>query len=183
MIRAARPEDAEAIANVLMESRRAFLPFAPCAHPDHDVLQWVRNTLVRVNRVFVWEESRTVVAVLAISADQTASWINQLYVRPGWNGQNIGTKLLMHAHSILPAPIRLYTFQQSVGARRFYECNGYKAVEFTDGQGNEEKCPDVLYICPEHVEVSRPISGRTFEDHDGYRLVLQNAECRNVAAT
>jgi hypothetical protein len=26
-------------------------------------------------------------------------------------------------------------------------------------------------------------NGRTFEDHDGYRLVLQNAEWGNVAST
>ena len=44
-----------------------------------------------------------------------------------------------------PRPIRLYTFQTHSLARRFYERHGYKAIEFTDGQGNEEKCPDVLY--------------------------------------
>lgn len=110
MIRSARPNDAEAVATVLIESRRAFLPFAPSA------------------------------------------WIDQLYVVPGWTGKGIGTKLLRHAHGVLPRPIRLYTFQENAGARRFYERNGYKAVKFTDGRGNEEKCPDVLY---EHAERTR----------------------------
>jgi len=30
-------------------------------------------------------------------------------------------------------------------ARRFYEAHGATAVEFTDGEGNEEKTPDVRY--------------------------------------
>lgn len=146
MLRSAIPEDSEAVATVLIDSRRAFLPFAPSAHPEPDVRQWVRSALLPTMRVVVWEEQKTVVAVLAMSAERSESWINQLYVLPGWNGRGIGTKLLLHAHLVLPQPIRLYTFQENAGARRFYERNGYKAVEFTDGQGNEEKCPDVLYV-------------------------------------
>ena len=36
-------------------------------------------------------------------------------------------------------------FQANSGARRFYERRGFVAVEFTDGESNEERCPDVLY--------------------------------------
>ena len=147
MMRSARPdEDSEAVATILIESRRAFLPFAPSAHPEHEVRQWVRNHLLQTHRVALWEEDGTVVAVLATSEERTGSWINQLYVLPGWNGKGIGTKLLQHAHGILSKPIHLYTFQENAGARRFYERNGYKAVRLTDGQDNEEKCPDVLYV-------------------------------------
>ena len=147
MIRSASPdEDSEAIATILIESRRAFLPFAPSAHPEHEVRQWVRNHLLQTHRVALWEEDGTVVAVLATSEEPTGSWINQLYVLPGWNGKGIGTKLLQHAHGTLSKPIHLYTFQENAGARRFYERNGYKAVRLTDGQDNEEKCPDVLYV-------------------------------------
>ncbi len=146
MIRSACPdEDANPVATVLIESRRAFLPFAPSAHPEHEVRQWVRNTLLQTHKVAVWEQAGKVVAVIATLEEPTRSWINQLYVLPGWNGKGIGTKLLRHAHGTLPKPIHLYTFQENVGARRFYERNGYKAVQFTDGQSNEEKCPDVLY--------------------------------------
>jgi ribosomal protein S18 acetylase RimI-like enzyme len=41
--------------------------------------------------------------------------------------------------------VRLYTFQENTGARRFYERHGFKAVKLTDGHDNEENCPDVLY--------------------------------------
>ena len=146
MIRSAsHNEDAEAVATVLIESRRAFLPFAPSAQPEYDVRQWVRNDLLQTHQVALWEEEGTVVAVLATCEEPTGSWINHLYVLPGWNGRGIGTELLQHAHGELTMPIHLYTFQENTGARRFYERNGYKAVQFTDGQSNEEKCPDVLY--------------------------------------
>lgn len=151
MMRSAILEDSEAVATVLIESRRAFLPFAPSVHPEHAVRQWVRSTLLPTMRVVVWEVEKTVVAVLAISAARSESWINQLYVLPGWSGKGIGTKMLQYAHRTLPPPIHLYSFQESLGARRFYERHGYKAVEFTNGQGNEEKCPDVLYVLAAHV--------------------------------
>jgi ribosomal protein S18 acetylase RimI-like enzyme len=152
MIRCATLEDSESVATVLIESRRAFLPFAPSVHAEPDERHWVRSTLVPTTRVIVWEEGKAVVAVLAMSAEGSDSWIEQLYVLPGWTGRGIGTKLLRHAHRSLPRPIRLYTFQENAGARRFYERNGYKALEFTDGQGNEEKCPDVLYVYAERAE-------------------------------
>jgi GNAT superfamily N-acetyltransferase len=146
MIRTASPEeDAQAVATVLIESRRAFLPFAPSAHPEHDVRRWVRDNLLRTHKVAVWEEDGAVVGVLATTEEPTVNWINQLYVLPGWTGRRIGTELLLYAHGTLPKPIHLYTFQENAGARRFYERNGYKAIEFTDGQDNEEGRPDVLY--------------------------------------
>ena len=146
MIRTASlEEDAQAVATVLIESRRAFLPFAPSAHPEQDVRRWIRSNLLRTHRVAVWEEDGTVVGVLATTEEPTVDWINQLYVLPGWTGRGIGTELLLHAHETLAKPIQLYTFQENAGARRFYERNGYQAIEFTDGQENEERCPDVLY--------------------------------------
>jgi hypothetical protein len=35
-------------------------------------------------------------------------------------------------------------FQAYLGARRFHERSGFPAVEFTDGQGNEERSSDIL---------------------------------------
>ena len=84
-------------------------------------------------------------AVLAVSEDVDSAWIDQLYVLPGYENNGLGTRLLRFAHSSLKAPIRLYTFQQNTGARRFYERNGYRLLALSDGQGNEEKCPDALY--------------------------------------
>ena len=103
---------------------------------------------MQTDTVVLAEEDGVVVGVLATSQESDKGWINQLYILPGWNRKRIGTRLLERAHSALQKPIHLYTFQENAGARRFYERHGYKAVEFTDGQGNEERCPDVLYVHP-----------------------------------
>ena len=153
MLRGHRPEpsvflqqeDADAVATVLIQSRRIFLPFAPSAHPEDDIRHWVATQLIPSARVTVWQEGQSVVAVLATSKDEHYSWINQLYVLPGFEAQRLGSRLLSYAHLHLKKPIRLFTFQQNLGARRFYERHDYKAIVFTDGQSNEEKCPDVLY--------------------------------------
>jgi GNAT superfamily N-acetyltransferase len=86
-----------------------------------------------------------IVGMLAASREAGVGWIDQLYLAPHHVGNGIGTLLLAHALKTLPSPVRLYTFQANHGARRFYERHGFKAIAFTDGQGNEERCPDVLY--------------------------------------
>jgi ribosomal protein S18 acetylase RimI-like enzyme len=144
-LRPATAEDALGVAEVLAASRRVFLPFAPSAHTPEENRHWVERQLLPQGGVHLAERSGQVVAVLATSADHDASWIEQLYVLPGHEGQGIGTRLLLHAHAVLTPPIRLYTFQENVRARRFYERHGYIAIQFSDGALNEEHCPDVLY--------------------------------------
>jgi GNAT superfamily N-acetyltransferase len=145
LLRLATQEDAPAIATVLIESRLAFLPFAPSARPQSRVRQWVTEHLVPTGRVHVAEVDGKVVAAMATSDDGTYFWIDQLYVLPGFEAQGIGSQLLQVAHKNLGRPILLHTFQANSGARRFYERHGYQAIKFTDGHSNEEKCPDVLY--------------------------------------
>jgi GNAT superfamily N-acetyltransferase len=151
VLRAACPEDHTAVAYVLVESRAAFLPFiAPSYKPD-EIRAWVSNHLIPKGQVTLAVVEDKVVAVLATSVEDKAAWIEQLYVLPGYDGQGIGSRLLGHAESYLKPPIRLHTFQQNVRARKFYESKGFKAVAFSDGQNNEEKCPDVLYESTTHI--------------------------------
>jgi len=145
MLRAAAPEDAEAVTRVLVESRQSFLPYAPSPYPAAEVLEWVTLHLIPAGGVTVALNDGRIVAVLATSEDDRAAWVEQMYVLPGYENQGIGTQLLRFAHDSVKRPIRLFTFQQNTGARRFYERHGYRAVALSDGQSNEEKCPDVLY--------------------------------------
>ncbi len=71
-------------------------------------------------------------------------WIDQLYVLPHRQNQGVGTALLGIARAAWPR-LSLWTFQRNAPARRFYEANGFVVVEETDGGGNEEREPDVLY--------------------------------------
>jgi putative acetyltransferase len=71
-------------------------------------------------------------------------WIDQLYVRPQSQGQGIGQQLLQVAKAEWPS-LKLWTFQRNTAAGRFYERQGFVALGRTDGSGNEEQEPDVLY--------------------------------------
>ena len=71
-------------------------------------------------------------------------WIDQLYVLPHWQRQGVGRALLQVACTASHR-LPLWTFQRNTPARRFYEAHGFIAVSETDGSGNEEREPDVLY--------------------------------------
>jgi GNAT superfamily N-acetyltransferase len=145
LLRPAGDADADDIAALLIDTRSAFMPYAPSVHPEHELRDWVRTRLIPAGGVWVAEVDGQVVATMATEAAGDGSWITQMAVTPALIGRGLGSLLLAHALNTLALPIRLYCFQQNTGARRFYERHGYVAVEFSDGQGNEEGCPDVVY--------------------------------------
>ncbi len=150
-IRAANPGDAARIADIYLASRRTHVAFAPLAHPDDDVRAWIATVLLPAGGVTVAVEQEHVLGFCATSVEAPSpgraapAWIDHLYLDPDVVGQGIGRALLVAALRDLPRPVRLYTFAQNTGARRFYERHGFVAIEFGDGSGNEEGCPDVLY--------------------------------------
>lgn len=75
------------------------------------------------------------------------AWIDHLYVAPNSQGQGLGRALLAKALED-GSERRLWTFQANARARRFYERHGFIAERFTDGAGNGEREPDVLYSLP-----------------------------------
>ena len=71
-------------------------------------------------------------------------WVDQLYVLPQWQGRGWGQALLQTAKAASTS-LQLWTFQRNMPARRFYERQGFVAVQETDGSGNDEREPDILY--------------------------------------
>ena len=143
--RQATAADADGVADVFLRSRKELVACAPLVHSDQDVRGWIGRTLIRAGRTTVATMDGLIVGFMTGSNDGRYSWIDHLYLLPGWIGRGIGTQLLDCARRELSSPIRLYTFQCNQGARHFYEDRGFKAIAFGDGSGNEEKCPDILY--------------------------------------
>jgi GNAT superfamily N-acetyltransferase len=143
--RGATVDDADSVATVFLRSRKELVAFAPLAHPDDNVRDWVRRRLIPAGNTTVVVVDGLIVGLLTISRGDDCGWVQQLYLLPEWIGRGLGAQLLEIARSELPPPIRLYCFQRNERARRFYERQGFKAIAFTDGANNEEKCPDVLY--------------------------------------
>jgi len=144
-LRTASASDVATVAHILISSRREYLSFAKSPHSSEETHHWIRNTLIPTGSVVVAQLDDEDVGVLATSVTDGIGWIDQLYVLPGKSGQGIGTVLLNHAQSHLPRPIHLWTFQENHRAISFYEHHGFRAIKYTNGDTNEEKCPDVLY--------------------------------------
>lgn len=144
ILRPATPDDAAAVAEVYLASRRS-LASVPFVHTDDETWEWIARVVMTKFHVTVAAEGGTIVGMLATSHGETTHWVEHLYVHPAATGQGIGTRLLAEAMRDLGPPIRLHTFQCNEGARRFYEGHGFRAIAFGDGSANEERCPDVLY--------------------------------------
>lgn len=149
-LRPATLDDAPRVASLLIDTRASFMSYAPSAHTEAELRDWVSSRLLPSGGVTVAQDDRHVVAAMAASSVGGVSWITQMAVDPSRVGQGIGALLLGHALRSLAPPVRLYTFQANAGARRFYERHGFVAIEFSEGQGNEERCPDVLYVHAAH---------------------------------
>ena len=143
LIRPAEERDADAIAAVHRTSMREALPYLPDLHTADEERAWVANILLPQQEVWVAAAGGRVVGFAALDGDMLA----QLYILPGEQGRGIGSALLAKAMARRPAGMRLYAFQRNTRARGFYERRGFVAVRRTDGRGNEERAPDVLYAC------------------------------------
>ncbi len=144
-LRKATLADAMAITNIYLASRKKFVAFAPLVHSEESIYQWILEILIPTNQVIVAEENNIIVGMMALSKKEGIGWIEQLDISPEAVKRGIGALLVTAAKSTLGSPIRLHTFQENLGARRFYEQHGFEALEFNDGSTNEEKCPDMLY--------------------------------------
>ncbi len=139
-LRRATAEDAQAIAIVHRMATRVSLSFLPELHTADDDLRFFRDLFPPGKEIWVAEAVGAVVGYVGFDAD----WIYHLFILPEHQGQGIGPALLAKGMADGRAK-RLWTFQQNLRARKFYEDRGFVAVDFTDGAGNEEKTPDVCY--------------------------------------
>ena len=145
LIRSATTDDAARVAELLIDTRQQFMPYAPSPHSAASIHAWVAAVLVPSGAVVLAQIDGRVLGMMANNVDEAHSWITQMAVDPKNVGTGIGSALLAHALATLRRPVRLYTFAQNSGARRFYERAGFTAIAFSSGQTNEEQCPDVLY--------------------------------------
>jgi GNAT superfamily N-acetyltransferase len=134
MIRRATADDVDEIV-AIFEPSFALLDFLPQLHTREEHLAFFDG---RIGEDEVYILGRG----FAILHD---NWLGHLYVHPDEIGTGVGHALFEHVKTRRPDGFQFWVFQQNEHARRFYEAHGAVAVEFTDGEGNEEKTPDVRY--------------------------------------
>ncbi|WP_086831124.1 GNAT family N-acetyltransferase [Streptomyces sp. NRRL B-24572] len=142
VVRRAVDSDAPTVAEVWLRSYTAALPDVRRAHTDEEVRSWFRHVVVPHRETWVATVEDAVVALMVLDGED----LDQLYIDPPWRGHGIGDRLVELAKRRSAAGLSLWTFQVNAPARRFYERHGFVAAEYTDGEGNEEREPDVRYV-------------------------------------
>jgi GNAT superfamily N-acetyltransferase len=140
MIRRARPEDAESIADAFVASLES-LTFLPRLHTPEEHRRFISEIVPRDHEIWVAEEDGRIVGLAAIGEET----LGHIYVHPEAQGRGVGSALLERTKELRPDGFTLWTFPQNERACRFYERRGLRAIQFTEGTGNEEKLPDVQY--------------------------------------
>lgn len=117
--------DAEAIAELYLRARKRAFPAIPLvAHTDEETRRWIARRIVPHTELWVAETGDgSLVGMLVLDND----WVDQLYVEPALTGQGIGGDLISLAKRQRASGLRLWTFESSTDAHRFYENHGFDA--------------------------------------------------------
>jgi len=108
-------------------------------HRPEDDRAFLRDSLW--SRCEVWGASQDeMIGFIAFAGE----WIDHLYVLPESQRRGTGRALLEVAKTARTC-LQLWTLQRNLAARAFHENTGFLAVTMTDGSGNTEREPDVLY--------------------------------------
>ena len=141
-IREYRPDDFDALTILWRISREKSLPEfqREKGHFFYEDQNYFQNHILKNNQVWVVESGQQPVAFMAMNKD----FIDQLYIHPDYQRRGIGRALLDFARRLSPDHLWLYTLQINVGARAFYEKNGFVAEKFGISPPPENE-PDVEY--------------------------------------
>lgn len=153
VLRVARADDAEALAALIVGTIRRHMTYLPDP-PPAALLALMRDTYVPAGRTWLLHgpnDTRPLAVLSLAAAEDEVLWIRQLFVAADAVNGGLGSRLM--AFALDPAQrggraVRLWTFQQNAGARRFYERLGFLPLRMTDGRDNIERTPDVLYELP-----------------------------------
>ena len=140
ILRRATAADMAQVATLYRHTMRTSLSFLPQLHTPAEDLWFFRDKLLPDNAFWVGGEVGAIAGFIAFHD----GFVEHLHVHPDHQGKGLGHALLERAKSA-NVELQLWTFQQNARARAFYEARGFRPLRFTEGGGNEERLPDVLY--------------------------------------
>lgn len=143
VLREAKIEDMGQVARVFKISFRDAMPNLPVLHSDTEDRKFFSTSVFESDTVIIavedGESFSTVWGFIAFNED----FVNHLYVLPVGRRSGIGRRLMALAKA-QREELSLWAFQQNKPALSFYANEGFNPVRYTDGEGNEEREPDVL---------------------------------------
>lgn len=139
-IRRAEIADVDAVASVFTRAISTF-DFVKKIHTAEEDRAFWRDVVFAENDIWVAERDGRILGIITLRP----GWITHLHIDPDHWGHGTGSALIAHAQSD-NTRLQLWCFQANARARALYERHGFVAAEFTDGQTNEERTPDVRYV-------------------------------------
>ena len=117
------------------------MPWLPVLHSAEGDQRFFENRVLGVETVEVVVRDQGLDGFVSYHDD----WINHLYIAPDAWRQGLGSLLLKRVLRRVRF-VQLWAFERNTQAQAFYHRHGFQIAERTDGDNNEEKCPDVRMI-------------------------------------
>ncbi len=123
-------------------TKQVAYPYLPLeqSYSFEDNFNFFRDHIFAECQIWLVEEAGSPLGFLAMNG----SFIDRLYILPEAQRRGIGTVLIQHAKALSPQGLELFTHQENVSARAFYEKHGFQAVRFGISPP-PESAPDVEY--------------------------------------
>lgn len=139
-IRRLTSEDINMVAEIYCRSFGERLPWLTGASTRDEDRAFFRETVFPHCDVWGAVENGKVIGFAALRG----VWLDHLYVLPEYQSRGVGSFLIRHCQLQVPE-LQLWTFQQNVGASRFYESHGFDLIRTTEDTGTPGREPDALY--------------------------------------
>jgi len=117
------------------------MPYLPDLHTPEEDRAFFRDRVFAECEVWVAKRDGALAGFCAFRV----GWVDQLYVDPAHHRRGIGAALLRTAKDA-NGKLQLWAFARNENALRFYESQGFRLIEATDGGGNEEREPDARLV-------------------------------------
>lgn len=130
MIRPCRPDEVEAIREIINDGAEAYRGVIPADRWQDPYMSAsdLRREIAEGVTFWAYEEAGRLAGVMGIQHVADVTLIRHAYVRTAWQRRGIGAALLLFLREQTSGPVLIGTWAAAAWAIRFYETHGFRLV-------------------------------------------------------